>query len=215
MGKRSNQAYLHMQSQMRQKVRDQVRERFARYGDKSCARIVEAAMFPQGMRQLMERLGMPATAQLDQQLDALSRFLSDHGPNLFLKKLDEWERRRHRQSAGIPSQRDASDTNPGGGPIPVEKILPPKMATKPASGDDLSENRPEWFDPNGNYIGPERRKNRERRSGDDRRDKLDSVMKNKRFGGDRRKEPRRRDDRVRSASVSRLKRHSRLSPDDN
>jgi hypothetical protein len=182
-------AMAHVQAQLRQQTRDQVRERFARYGDKTCARIVEAAVIPNGLRRLMERVGLPACHAFEQQMEYLARYLSEFGSKHFLSKMETLDHNRRRLYEAVA---DHADQTPVEGPT-AER---PKAATPSGAGPNATTPK-EWFDTRGRYVGPERRKVSDRRTGDDRRDRLDSISKNKRFGGDRRKEPRRRDDRLR------------------
>ena len=167
----------------KKKMLDSVRERFARYGDKPCKLIKQAAFQPHGMMRLIERLGLSATPHFDQQLDALSRYLSERGPVAFVKRLEE-AAAGSLESVGTPNTKDDAEA--------------PEQ-NEPAQTTAVAEPEKPLFDAQHNYIGPERRSGDERRSGVDRRASVETINTNKRYGGDRRRTLRREADRLRLA----------------
>ncbi len=167
----------------KQKVLESVIERFARYGDKPCKLIKRAACQPHGMMRLIERLGLPATPHFDQQLDMLSRYLSERGPMAFIKRLKQ-EAAGSRDPAETPNTKDGAEA--------------PEQSD-PAQATAVAEPEKPLFDAQHNYIEPERRSERERRSGVDPRASVETINKNKRWGRDRRQTLRREADRVQSA----------------
>jgi len=198
---------LHVQAQRKMEIRDQVRTCFARYGDKACAKILEAAMLPHGLAKLLDRLGLPAGRKQESQIDTLARYLSEEGPSKFLRRME------------APKSTVASGLGPELIEVDDEAEEPDRPAERTGdgrSGKDATQERrragdtgsatamraaqpketpPEWFDAKGKYIGPERRNGKDRRSGKDRRNRIDCINKNKRYGGDRRKNLRRKADR--------------------
>src|SRR5262245_1652465 len=71
--------------EQRQRVSDQVRQRFARYGDDVCGLILTAALQPNGLQKLLIELQLPPSAQFVEQLDRLSRLLAGVGAFEFLR----------------------------------------------------------------------------------------------------------------------------------
>lgn len=152
--------------ELRQRLHTRVAERFAKYGQPTLQIVQAAATRGDGLAQLIQRLGMAAPQNFDDQLSTLAVYLNEHGKNHFL------------HLAGAEPAQDHSATQPAAPPKP-ERL----------------------FDDQGHYIGPERRSGAERRSGVDRRANLETIWKNKRFGGDRRKEIRRQCDRELAARL--------------
>jgi|GEM_PF-3264999 len=173
--------------QTRMRTQEQVRERFARYGDPVCEKIRQAANHPNGLGRLLERLGLACTPRFDQQCYLLQRFLNDHGPQAFLNRLGERARTGRILIAEAPPSAEL------GAPPAQTK---PRAATPPPNGAWPKHTPPNWFDAHGNYVGPERRSGEDRRTGKDRRGDIESIRKNRRYGGDRRKVVRRKEDRI-------------------
>lgn len=175
--------FLDPQLERKKQMLGLVRGRFARYGDRVCTILLQATLKTQGIQQLLERLGLPPVNDLDQAFDLVTRFLGEHGREIFLKRLTRSDP-APRASAPQTHRRNLTPKDP------AFWIAPPDGSTPP-----------HWFDAEGYYIGPERRNGKERRSGADRRAKIDCISKNKRFGGDRRRGDRRKLNRKRPGKV--------------
>lgn len=156
--------------ELRQRLHNRVAERFAKYGQPTLQIVQTAAGRGDGLAQLLQRLGVSAPQNFDDQLSTLAVYLNEHGKSHFLHLV------------GAEVAKEAGATQP---------VAPPKPEKFPEK----------LFDGQGHYIGPERRSGVDRRSGIDRRANLETIWKNKRFGGDRRKLIRRQSDRELAARL--------------
>jgi hypothetical protein len=153
------------------KIRDMTLERFARYGHNICQLILDAVMRRRGLFPILQKLGLQPPVGIEEQLDCITRYLSENGAHSFLKKVDL---KKTTCQALLET------------PVP-EESLSEASAAKPMA--------PLIANTGGEYAGPERRLGNERRSGKDRRQQTEAINKNKRFGGDRRRSIRRACDR--------------------
>lgn len=188
--RRQQQRLIEQHLREKESLRQQIRQRFARYGDRVCNCIANAAAEPQGLRMLVQQLGMRISPTVEDQLDALSRFLSRYGPSVFLTRIGA---HRERNEALLAQAEEAFAGPAHAEPRPAAPKKPkPPQAPAPPAGNETPRR---FFDPEGRYIGPERRSGTDRRTGAERRGRIDAVGRNQRFGGDRRKQKRRHTDR--------------------
>lgn len=164
-------------------LRDQVRERFARYGQTVCDLISHEMQQPRGLNTLILQLGLRVSASSDNMLASLTHYLAIHGAEAMLARV----------RGGGPRPELS-------GQIPLEQTPGQSPAPTPLSGRiELTESAPARADlpminiP-GVYSGPERRVGQERRNGN-RRNELEAIMKNRRYGVDRRQHQRRSTDK--------------------
>ncbi|MGI8905756.1 MAG: hypothetical protein ACR2IE_04610 [Candidatus Sumerlaeaceae bacterium] len=164
---------------------------YGRFGE-DVKGVVYAKAKPDGdIKHLLTHLGLPVSGVIDRQHRILVEFIHTHGKTLFIK------------AVGL-----------SGGAIAVKKLIQDTELQKvranrarmhmahsadiPRSYDrrtrDPSDNRPRIEVPT--YSGPDRRALSERRiAAQDRRQLIEMItFKNRRFGGRRRKGPRRHDD---------------------
>jgi hypothetical protein len=177
------------------KLRDEVLERFARYGHDVLHIMLRAVQNRNEMSSIMLRLDIHTPQKVEQQLDFITRYLSEKGLNNFLKKIEV------KQKGHLASTVGDSGKSGHAGPFPVKErdggmdsMGVRQREVKAASPPNHGQQQ-QLFDTQGNYIGPEQRSGQDRRSGVDRRDAIDAIRKNMRFGGDRRKGIRRKSDR--------------------
>lgn len=154
--------------EQRQRLHERIMERFAKYGQPTLQVILQATQRASGMTQLFQRLGLTAPHNFDDQLNALTAYLNEHGKMHFL----------HLTGADAPKEAAVD-------------VPPPAPAAQPEK----------LYDAQGRYIGPDRRAVGERRAGGDRRGNVETIWKNKRFGGDRRRTIRRACDRELAAKL--------------
>ncbi|MBN1517788.1 hypothetical protein JXA32_14585 [Candidatus Sumerlaeota bacterium] len=201
-------------------VQRMVQRRFTKFGDDICNHLKQAAPDPHAMLRVLEKLGLPPVQQLDRQLARIEAFVANYGSDEYCKRLhvtsmNELRKARRSQLEQLQNEMRNSDRNH------VESELKSSLselehellghAIQPAEQSNVAdlpspsdiESIPEdlpapesFFDDQGKYVGPERRVNAEdRRKNQDRRDKIELIRQNKRFGGERRRIKRRKADR--------------------
>ena len=158
--------------------------------------IIRSHMGPDGrISDLLIKLHLPVTADVDQQHQILAKFLFQFGVTFFLEAIaqrdpEEIERMKTRRllegigikrKEGTVPRSAASAAGINATPLPSE----PASSTPPASPQPSG---PKHISVPG-YDGPDRRRGRDRRMArKDRRTRVDIVYHNHRFGGrDRRK----------------------------
>lgn len=185
---------------MRQQMLDRIREQFARFGDEVCTLITTAALRPNGMPELLARLGIQPASRFESQLLALTRYLAALGTTQFLAMANP--KFRKEQGAARPAAAPLSpviaaaldETKRVKAFTPAPQGDATAVTPAPTAAEHPVDTPPHWFDNYGRYIGPERRVSGERRRGQDRRDRVDAIPRNHRYGGDRRKQRRRSTD---------------------
>ncbi len=169
-------------------ITEQVRMRFARFGNETLSIVLAYALQPKRMPTLLDRIEVRISAQdIGAQLDAISAYIAEKGPMKFVQRAMQ----RKAEELGAIKLDDSEE--PTASPAiskPDVPATPTVAPTTPAPGQIETPT----------YQGPDRRSGSERRSKPDRRDKIDAINKNKRYGGDRRKsaQGRRKEDKTRS-----------------
>jgi hypothetical protein len=176
---------------------------YSRFGE-DVKGVVYAKAKPDGdIKHLLIHLGLPVSGIIDRQHRILVDFIHTYGKSLFIKAVglsggaiavkkliqdtelakikQKRDRMRMAQLQGVP----LNDSAPA-----VERVL-----VSEATAENMSPVDPIWIQ-TPTYSGPERRKGADRRVGHgDRRITLELItFKNRRFGGKRRKGPRRATD---------------------
>ncbi len=183
-GRAAEQAAFFVQ---KRKVTDHVRARFARFGDEALSIVLGYALQPKRMPGLLQRVGLKISGDLEAQLESIWEFIAESGAHEFIKRAKQL-RLEEIEAADIDAL-EGRPFNPRGTVAPVAAET---LAGAVSPGQALPGG---WIEAPG-YRGPERRTDRERRSGRDRRNEIKAIAKNKRFGGERRKAVRRRADRI-------------------
>lgn len=159
--------------------------------------IIRSHMAPDGrISDLLIKLHLPVTADVEQQHQILAKFLFQFGVTFFLEAIaqrdpEEIERMKTRRLLeGIGIKRKEPTVPKPVPPPGVYPVPPTPLPSQPQQGGVRHISVP-------GYEGPDRRKGRDRRGTKrDRRSKVDIVYHNHRFGGrDRRKTVRRAEDR--------------------
>jgi len=185
--RREQQAHIQEQLQNRHRIQHV----FARYGGDACRVIWEELRRHQGLQPVLQRLGLPAASSLDEELEVLQRFLNEHGSGPFMQRV-----RPHRDAKldwdifSTPAETGGHPVSSNADTVVATPTPAPRKTQRPLTQEMLGPaalTPPDWLDSDGRYIGPERRKHADRRMGRDRREQIDSISRNKRYGGDRRK----------------------------
>lgn len=149
--------------------------RFGQHGPKVTAALQQAALYPRGLANLVQLIGGNIAVDEKELCNQLDHYISKNGSEGFLRmiganKSAEPAAMRFMAHPGAPEQPDQTPPfeTPGG--------LTPSRC----------------FDTAGHYAGPERRQNDRRHQ--NRRHDVEAIEKNKRYGRDRRLEPRRSED---------------------
>lgn len=172
--------------QQKRKVVDAVRIRFARFGDEVLSIVLAFALQPRSMPVLMQRLNLRPVGSLDAQLDAVWEYVAQASAKEFLKhvkrvhKKDVQEFDLEKLMAGAAQELSATEV------ADAEAV---GAAAVPSGGPALVKSP--------TYEGPDRRLGVERRRSRDRRGDVEAIERNRRYGGERRKQPkgRRKTDR--------------------
>ncbi len=205
-------------------ITDKVRARFAQFNHEIISLVLEFALRPKRMRHLLKALRLESDRDFDRQLDAVFFYLvRQTDKRNFISRLrnEIMADARASEMANLLRlpERKSPQPNPSPTPIPSEPILK-SAEPAPAAADaplapvaialPVEESKPEeiadlperaWISVP-SYDGPDRRVGPTcRRTQQERRQNLLSVMVNHRFGGDRRKNPlgRRNSDRSKPA----------------
>lgn len=164
---------------VRQQVADReaklkaLRMHYARFGERVMNAVFHAYEHEGGLRRLVHRVTGRVVIQENSQHEVLSQFINKHGDEVFLRQARGDEGR-------ITGDSTLADPD-------TALTAAPKAAAPPPTRPGAKRVRL----PDGRVI-EDRRSGRERRRGRDRRSALDTVYKNKRYGGDRRRIPDRR-----------------------
>lgn len=154
--------------QQRRKLHDKVRRRFARFGDEVLSIMLGFAFQPKRMPVLMQRLNIRQSGDLEAQLEAVWDMLAQSGSGEFLRKVKQKSTKQDVRAADI-DRLSAGDLDLAA----FQELMgftddPPVVVIR----------QPEIV---------ERRSGEDRRLGRDRRNAVDAISKNHRFGRDRRK----------------------------
>lgn len=177
--------------QQKRLLTDQVRMRFARFGDDVLAIVLGYALQPKRMPVLLQKCQIRSFPDLENQLGALWSYISEHGPRDFVKRVTVKKRDKVKPVDVDKMDGDFDPTTSSLDDL-VEQARRDGMLDSKAEAKSV---RNAIISVEG-YSGPDRRRGGDRRMGADRRASIDAISKNKRFGGDRRKRPkgRRRSD---------------------
>jgi hypothetical protein len=205
------------QLQDRLQNRERIQTLFARFGGDACRIVWEEYRRHQGLHPVLQRLGLPAASSLDEEFEMVQRFLNEQGPGAFVRRVRphhhqlDWDlfgpadeehpmekspkpdktstQTKRAKHAKSNKTRDEVKPDRHAAPSKHESKSPPSAETRGPCAITPAD----WFDASGKYIGPERRASvKDRRSGADRRGAIESIPRNKRFGGERRKNKGRR-----------------------
>lgn len=168
--------------QQKRLITDQVRLRFARFGDDVLAIILGYALQPKRMPILLQKFNIRSFPDLDNQLGALWSYISEHGAREFIKRLKVEKREEVK-----PIEVGSGGIDPAA--MPVQELIARMLVEVSAQMQSPAVEPPKVINVPG-YSGPERRTGIDRRTGRDRRGDIAAIRKNKRYGGDRRKRPR-------------------------
>ena len=166
----------------KRELRDAVRHRFARYGQTVCDLLLDEVQKPRGLHTLILQLGLRVSANTDNMLTSLSHYLALHGGEALIARV-RGGMVRPELSGQIPLEPEVQQASPHSA-APLSGVIPPAPRGVPAA--DIARG----------YTGPERRCGEERRQAN-RRNELEAIMKNRRYGADRRQQQRRHADRAR------------------
>lgn len=155
--------------EQKRKITDQVKVRFARFGDETLSLILAYALHPKRMTLLLQHISVQKQPRnLEGQFDAIWKFLATFGNAEFIKRI-KGLKVKNVEAATLEEWEEGSEGEPE------------------AEGEAAStENEGAAIDSPG-YKGPERRSGKDQRVQTDRRGDIEAIEKNKRFGGDRRK----------------------------
>lgn len=178
--------------QQKRKVVDNVRGRFARFGDEVLSMVLAFALQPRSMPVLLERLNIRPSGNLDAQLDAVWEYIARTSGKDFIKHVKRTRKRdveafdidKMLESASnmkIPDDT-ADDDVPGHDAREIAGDSPPE--TEEPAGVGTAGNGP------AEYLGAERRQGKDRRKREERRNDIEAINRNRRFGGERRRRPR-------------------------
>lgn len=152
----------------KRRITDQVRGRFARFGDEVCNVVLTFAIQPKAMMRLLHTIGLRSTGDFEEQLDSIWNYLASAGPRDFMKRVHSEKVEAQNATEADQKENEAEATNRSA----LDK------------GQSAEKNIIEVQ----GYRGPDRRLGvKDRRTGRDRRYDVASISKNKRFGRDRRK----------------------------
>jgi hypothetical protein len=182
---------------------DYIAQRFEKFGPEIVDYLQRNARTQPAVLRILQRLHLELPASPEHGIDALYEFFERHGTLIFKAKMgllkqaeptvassaagaarpspsDTASRRR----ASLPESRTASSSGPGRGVSDLPEVLrgyPRAVITQEALAAANAGQSP---------FGPppliERRSGRDRRCGIDRRDALEVVFRNHRYGGERR-----------------------------
>lgn len=185
--------------QAKLKTTEQVRVRFARFGDDVLAQMLGFALHPKRMPVLMDRLNLKPGRELFAQLDSVQTFIAREGAAAFLKRAKH-QMKKAVQEVDLSSiddeqlleQVETGEALGTGRARPAEsaEVYEPRQA--PPTEPRLKPGQVQSPD----YTGPERRAGGDRRAGNDRREAVQVISENRRFGGGRRVFVRRKSDRI-------------------
>lgn len=183
----------------KERVTQDVRMRFAKYGEEPLSVILAYALQSSRMPILMDRLNIRAKGNdLTSQLDAIGAYLAQEGAARFtMLALQKHFKKKEVEAIQLddlefdpppPALEELGEAiaevlapppAPAAEAAPAAETAPPAPTTRPDA--------PMIKVPG--YSGPDRRWGEERRGKPDRRLALAAISRNKRFGGDRRKIP--------------------------
>ena len=211
-----------MSSQTEQQVRSAIHNYFREFGYDLAETIHKELMKPAGMQRILRRLAVEDPGHPDDQYAAILNFLRRNGEESFLEaigqgrvdyrpkmqtdttrmreieeKQKELFRREFIRRAGTSEKAKEAPAKPAepkaASPAPVEELPPAAKQPPPPAAPVAPEPQPPETVPGGPWDGvAERRRNKDRRTGQDRRGRVEVVFKNRRFGGDRRADKERR-----------------------
>lgn len=185
--------------QQKLKTTEQVRVRFARFGDDVLAQVLGFALHPKRMPVLLDRLNLKPGRELFAQLDTVQTYVAKQGAAEFLRRIKLQKRKSVEEAdlSFIDDQQLLEEVETGEAPgtgraRPVEdvEVLEPRQAPP----EELRLKPGQVQSPD--YTGTERRAGGDRRAGNDRREDVQVISENRRFGGGRRVEVRRKSDRI-------------------
>lgn len=185
--------------QQKLKTTEQVRVRFARFGDDVLAQVLGFALHPKRMPVLLDRLNLKPGRELFAQLDTVQTYVSQQGAAEFLRRV-KLKKKKTVEEADLSNiddeqlleQIETGDA-PGTGRAPaVESAEVSEPGQAPPEEIRLRPGQVQSPD----YTGTERRAGGDRRAGNDRREAVQVISENRRFGGGRRVFVRRKSDRI-------------------
>lgn len=168
--------------QQKRKIVDNVRVRFARFGDEVLSIVLAFALQPRSMPILMQRLNLRPVGTLDAQLDAIWEYIAQASAKEFLKHVKRVQKKDVQQFdlekllAGAAQELGSGEAAAGA------------EAGKPSAGAAEAPGGPVIKTPS--YEGVDRRSGEDRRQRKDRRHDIEAIERNRRYGGERRKRPR-------------------------
>jgi hypothetical protein len=174
-------------AQQRQKDREQqvrwLQSEFNKFGDQIMGLVLHSFNNDGNLRRLVHRVTGRVVPDAKMQSEVLQKFISRHGEGTFLRQaaIDP--------NASLTPNPDLLTPTPEDGTPSPERSANQRVNRReptplPGTGRLLHL-------PNGELIR-DRRKEKERRTGQDRRNRLEAITKNKRFGGERRRQSRRK-----------------------
>ncbi len=169
--------------QQKRKVVDAVRGRFARFGDEVLSVVLAFALQPRSMPVLLQRLNLRPSGNLEAQLDAIWEYIAQSSGKDFIKHVKRVQK-RDVEAFDIEKilESAAKEAKPTGIAEPSSVANAPDPAVADAN-EAPSDHRVE-------YTGVERRSGTERRKRQERRGDVEAINRNRRFGGERRKQRR-------------------------
>ena len=145
----------------KRKITDLVRGRFARYGQEVVTIVLTHSFQPSRLARLIQRVGLKPSNDLMTNLDGLMRLLADSGPSKFIKRVN-------------------NDSKKALGPGSQGKIPESRISLDLMNGMNRIIQNPK-------YTGTERRISSDRRLKSTlRRRRCAAVLRNRRYGTDRR-----------------------------
>ena len=181
------------------KTTEQVRVRFARFGDDVLAQVLGFALHPKRMPVLLDRLRLKPGRELFAQLDTVQAFVAQEGAAEFLRRVKLQKRKAVEEAdlSYVDDQQLLEEVETGealgtGRAQPIESAEVREIRRAPPEGLMLKPGQVQSPD----YTGTERRAGGDRRAGNDRREDVQVISENRRFGGGRRVFVRRKRDRI-------------------
>ena len=185
--------------QQKLKTTEQVRVRFARFGDDVLAQVLGFALHPKRMPVLLDRLNLKPGRELFAQLDTVQTYIAQQGAAEFLRRV-KLKKRKTVEEADLSNIDDEQllEQVETGEALGTGRAQPIKSAevreTRGAPPEEIRLRPGQVQSPD--YTGTERRAGGDRRTGNDRREAVQVISENRRFGGGRRVFVRRKSDRI-------------------
>jgi len=159
----------------KEKTIEKIKKIYSRYGNKVVSIMLRYATSENGMQKLFRILKLPIgeITHEDEQHTAVINWINTNGERLFLQK--------HRQVHGNNNESFSVE------PIITEDAKKPLYGMKTQEPKEVQKPAPPAAPPKEKtWNGIERRSGEERRKNPNRRQKVEMVFKNRRFGGERR-----------------------------